>query len=92
MKMLHIRCPLQLNEDVSLQNKDTARLLSEGKKIKATPKPHNLLLLITVPLHELFYCIFLLFDLVCILKSHFLQKETDKQVAVLFCHLLTHGF
>ncbi|KFO83288.1 UPF0600 protein C5orf51, partial [Buceros rhinoceros silvestris] len=30
MKMLHIRCPLQLNEDVSLQNKDTARLLSEG--------------------------------------------------------------
>ncbi|NXT76439.1 CE051 protein, partial [Zapornia atra] len=30
MKMLSFRCPLQLNEDVSLQDKDTARLLSEG--------------------------------------------------------------
>ncbi|NXC72350.1 CE051 protein, partial [Anhinga anhinga] len=30
MKMLSFRCPLQLNEDVSLQHKDTARLLSEG--------------------------------------------------------------
>ncbi|NWI95077.1 CE051 protein, partial [Pitta sordida] len=29
-KMLSFRCPLQLNEDVSLQDKDTARLLSEG--------------------------------------------------------------
>ncbi|NWX17659.1 CE051 protein, partial [Aegotheles bennettii] len=30
MKMLSFRCPLQLNEDVSIQDKDTARLLSEG--------------------------------------------------------------
>ncbi|GAB0203148.1 UPF0600 protein C5orf51 [Grus japonensis] len=30
MKMLSFRCPLQLNEDVSLQDKDTARLLGEG--------------------------------------------------------------
>ncbi|XP_012985189.2 RAB7A-interacting MON1-CCZ1 complex subunit 1 [Melopsittacus undulatus] len=30
MKMLSFRCPLQLNEDVSLQDKDSARLLSEG--------------------------------------------------------------
>ncbi|NXI83553.1 CE051 protein, partial [Rhipidura dahli] len=30
MKMLSFRCPLQLDEDVSLQDKDTARLLSEG--------------------------------------------------------------
>ncbi|NXK12382.1 CE051 protein, partial [Herpetotheres cachinnans] len=30
VKMLSFRCPLQLNEDVSLQDKDTARLLSEG--------------------------------------------------------------
>ncbi|NXK55299.1 CE051 protein, partial [Chauna torquata] len=30
MKMLSFRCPLCLNEDVSLQDKDTARLLSEG--------------------------------------------------------------
>ncbi|XP_075267175.1 RAB7A-interacting MON1-CCZ1 complex subunit 1 [Opisthocomus hoazin] len=30
MKMLSFRCPHQLNEDVSLQDKDTARLLSEG--------------------------------------------------------------
>ncbi|NXW93041.1 CE051 protein, partial [Alopecoenas beccarii] len=30
MKMLSFRCPLQLNEDVSLQDEDTARLLSEG--------------------------------------------------------------
>ncbi|XP_074668535.1 RAB7A-interacting MON1-CCZ1 complex subunit 1 isoform X2 [Strix aluco] len=30
MKMLSFRCPLQLNEDVSLQDKDAARLLSEG--------------------------------------------------------------
>ncbi|XP_027490388.1 UPF0600 protein C5orf51 homolog [Corapipo altera] len=30
MKMLSFRCPLQLNEDVLLQDKDTARLLSEG--------------------------------------------------------------
>ncbi|XP_010584132.1 PREDICTED: UPF0600 protein C5orf51 homolog [Haliaeetus leucocephalus] len=30
MKMLSFRCPLQLNEDVSLQDKDTAKLLSEG--------------------------------------------------------------
>ncbi|KAM6035903.1 RAB7A-interacting MON1-CCZ1 complex subunit 1 isoform 2-T2 [Theristicus caerulescens] len=30
MKMFSFRCPLQLNEDVSLQDKDTARLLSEG--------------------------------------------------------------
>ncbi|XP_010146682.1 PREDICTED: UPF0600 protein C5orf51 homolog [Eurypyga helias] len=30
IKMLSFRCPLQLNEDVSLQDKDTARLLSEG--------------------------------------------------------------
>ncbi|KAM6109722.1 RAB7A-interacting MON1-CCZ1 complex subunit 1 [Phoenicopterus ruber ruber] len=30
MKMLSFRCPLQLNEDASLQDKDTARLLSEG--------------------------------------------------------------
>ncbi|NXP54497.1 CE051 protein, partial [Heliornis fulica] len=30
MKMLSFRCPLQLNEDVSLQDKDTAGLLSEG--------------------------------------------------------------
>ncbi|NXE79353.1 CE051 protein, partial [Cochlearius cochlearius] len=30
MKMLTVRCPLQLNEDTSLQDKDTARLLSEG--------------------------------------------------------------
>ncbi|NXL64419.1 CE051 protein, partial [Chordeiles acutipennis] len=29
-KMLNFRCPLQKNEDVSLQDKDTARLLSEG--------------------------------------------------------------
>ncbi|XP_014730935.1 PREDICTED: UPF0600 protein C5orf51 homolog [Sturnus vulgaris] len=31
MKMLSFRCPLQLDEDVSLQDKDTARLLSEGQ-------------------------------------------------------------
>ncbi|NXG79517.1 CE051 protein, partial [Baryphthengus martii] len=30
MKMLSFRCPLQLNEDVSPQDKGTARLLSEG--------------------------------------------------------------
>ncbi|XP_068782598.1 RAB7A-interacting MON1-CCZ1 complex subunit 1-like isoform X2 [Struthio camelus] len=30
MKMLSFRCPLQLDEDVSFQDKDTARLLSEG--------------------------------------------------------------
>ncbi|XP_061325447.1 RAB7A-interacting MON1-CCZ1 complex subunit 1 isoform X3 [Pezoporus flaviventris] len=30
MKMLSFRCPLQLYEDVSLQDKDSARLLSEG--------------------------------------------------------------
>ncbi|KAM6034525.1 RAB7A-interacting MON1-CCZ1 complex subunit 1 isoform 2-T2 [Chlamydotis macqueenii] len=30
IKMLSFRWPLQLNEDVSLQDKDTARLLSEG--------------------------------------------------------------
>ncbi|NXN08816.1 CE051 protein, partial [Indicator maculatus] len=30
MKMLSFRCPIQLNEDVSLHDKDTARLLSEG--------------------------------------------------------------
>ncbi|NXP07934.1 CE051 protein, partial [Thinocorus orbignyianus] len=30
MKMLSLRCPLQLNEDVSFQDKDTARLISEG--------------------------------------------------------------
>ncbi|KAF1580297.1 UNVERIFIED_CONTAM: UPF0600 protein C5orf51, partial [Eudyptes robustus] len=30
MKMLSFRCPLQINEDASLQDKDTARLLSEG--------------------------------------------------------------
>ncbi|XP_014820349.1 PREDICTED: UPF0600 protein C5orf51 homolog, partial [Calidris pugnax] len=30
MKMLSLRCPLQLNEDVSFQDKDTARLLREG--------------------------------------------------------------
>ncbi|XP_065513361.1 RAB7A-interacting MON1-CCZ1 complex subunit 1 isoform X2 [Caloenas nicobarica] len=30
MKMLSFRSPLQLNEDVSLQDKDTARLLSEA--------------------------------------------------------------
>ncbi|NXV38358.1 CE051 protein, partial [Rissa tridactyla] len=30
MKMLSLRCPLPLNEDVSFQDKDTARLLSEG--------------------------------------------------------------
>ncbi|KFV56164.1 UPF0600 protein C5orf51, partial [Tyto alba] len=30
MKMISFRYPLQLNEDVSLQDKDTARLLSEG--------------------------------------------------------------
>ncbi|NXK00289.1 CE051 protein, partial [Corythaixoides concolor] len=30
MKMLSFRCPLQVNEDVSFQDKDTARLLSEG--------------------------------------------------------------
>ncbi|NXF86854.1 CE051 protein, partial [Eubucco bourcierii] len=30
MKMLSFRCPMQLNEDVSLHDKDTARLLSEG--------------------------------------------------------------
>ncbi|NXK39696.1 CE051 protein, partial [Piprites chloris] len=30
MKMLSFRCPLQLNEDVLLEDKDTARLLSEG--------------------------------------------------------------
>ncbi|KFQ22340.1 UPF0600 protein C5orf51, partial [Mesitornis unicolor] len=30
MKMLSFRCPLELNEDVLLQDKDTARLLSEG--------------------------------------------------------------
>lgn len=39
MKMLSFRCPLQINEDVSLQDKDTARLLSEGKKkTQKTPK------------------------------------------------------
>ncbi|NXL92076.1 CE051 protein, partial [Alectura lathami] len=30
MKMLSFRCPLHLDEDVLLQDKDTARLLSEG--------------------------------------------------------------
>ncbi|XP_031952390.1 UPF0600 protein C5orf51 homolog [Corvus moneduloides] len=30
MKMLSLRCPLQLDEDVSLPDKDTATLLSEG--------------------------------------------------------------
>ncbi|XP_053910737.1 RAB7A-interacting MON1-CCZ1 complex subunit 1 isoform X2 [Cuculus canorus] len=30
MKMLSFRCPLQLNEDVAVQDKDTATLLSEG--------------------------------------------------------------
>ncbi|KAM8793605.1 RAB7A-interacting MON1-CCZ1 complex subunit 1-like [Eudromia elegans] len=30
MKMLSFRCPLQLDEDVSFKDKDTARLLSEG--------------------------------------------------------------
>ncbi|XP_051499569.1 RAB7A-interacting MON1-CCZ1 complex subunit 1 isoform X1 [Apus apus] len=30
MKMLNFRCPLELNENVSFQDKDTARLLSEG--------------------------------------------------------------
>ncbi|NXX73487.1 CE051 protein, partial [Urocolius indicus] len=30
MKMLDFRCPLQVNEDVFLQDKETARLLSEG--------------------------------------------------------------
>ncbi|XP_056181383.1 RAB7A-interacting MON1-CCZ1 complex subunit 1 [Falco biarmicus] len=30
VKMLSFRCPLQLNDDVSLQDKDTARLLGEG--------------------------------------------------------------
>ncbi|NXC43607.1 CE051 protein, partial [Penelope pileata] len=30
MKMLSFRCPLRLDEDVLLQDKDTARLLSEG--------------------------------------------------------------
>ncbi|XP_074935478.1 RAB7A-interacting MON1-CCZ1 complex subunit 1 [Phalacrocorax aristotelis] len=30
MKMLSFRCPLQQNEDISCQDKDTARLLSEG--------------------------------------------------------------
>ncbi|XP_062456087.1 RAB7A-interacting MON1-CCZ1 complex subunit 1 isoform X2 [Rhea pennata] len=30
MKMLSFRCPLQVDEDVSFQDKDTARLLSEG--------------------------------------------------------------
>ncbi|NXX98234.1 CE051 protein, partial [Centropus bengalensis] len=30
MKMLSFRCPLQVNEDVEVQDKDTARLLSEG--------------------------------------------------------------
>ncbi|KFQ48663.1 UPF0600 protein C5orf51, partial [Pelecanus crispus] len=30
MKMLSFRCPLQLNEDVSVQDEVTARLLSEG--------------------------------------------------------------
>ncbi|XP_064358923.1 RAB7A-interacting MON1-CCZ1 complex subunit 1-like isoform X1 [Dromaius novaehollandiae] len=30
MKMLSFRCPLQLDEDVSFQDKDTGRLLSEG--------------------------------------------------------------
>ncbi|NXI34739.1 CE051 protein, partial [Galbula dea] len=30
MKMLSCRCPLQLEEDVLLQDKDTARILSEG--------------------------------------------------------------
>ncbi|XP_032061469.1 UPF0600 protein C5orf51 homolog [Aythya fuligula] len=30
MKMLSFRCPLRINEDDSLQDKDTARLLSEG--------------------------------------------------------------
>ncbi|NXX42331.1 CE051 protein, partial [Tricholaema leucomelas] len=30
MKMLSFRCPVQLNEDVSPHDKDTARLLSEG--------------------------------------------------------------
>ncbi|NXG63345.1 CE051 protein, partial [Hemiprocne comata] len=30
MKMLSFRCPLELNEDVSFPDKDTARLLSEG--------------------------------------------------------------
>ncbi|XP_019465723.1 UPF0600 protein C5orf51 homolog, partial [Meleagris gallopavo] len=37
LKMLSFRCPLHLDGDVSLQDKDTARLLSEGKK-KATAK------------------------------------------------------
>lgn len=37
MKMLSFRCPLQLNEDVSL--KDSARLLSEGKKKKTQTTP-----------------------------------------------------
>jgi len=39
MKMLSFRCPHQLNEDVSLQDKDTARLLSEGKKKKTQTTP-----------------------------------------------------
>lgn len=48
MKMLSFRCPLQLDEDVSLQDKDTARLLSEGKKPKnQLKKLSNPLLLIT---------------------------------------------
>lgn len=49
MKMLSFRCPLQLDEDVSLQDKDTARLLSEGKKPQKnnSKKPHNPFLLIT---------------------------------------------
>lgn len=41
MKMLSFRCPLRINEDVSLQDKDTARLLSEGKQKSTTSDPNN---------------------------------------------------
>lgn len=71
MKMLSIRCPLQLDEDISLQDKDTARLLSEGKKTqKITPK--NLLThssLITASLYEMkllqFLCVFIAWPSLC---------------------------
>uniref|UniRef100_A0A8C3J862 Chromosome 5 open reading frame 51 n=1 Tax=Calidris pygmaea TaxID=425635 RepID=A0A8C3J862_9CHAR len=76
MKMLSLRCPLQLNEDVSFQDKDTARLLREGKK--QLQNTHSALLLI-VPLYEMRYYVFLLFDFICTQKLALFRTTTTKR-------------
>lgn len=78
MKMSHSEIKTQLDYSVKVKNQNQT-------KPPKFPKPHNLLSLISAPLYEMLYCVYLLFDFICIqnLSLFRKKKKTQKQAALL---------